>query len=132
MSGGMYQFHLPLFYFLLIVHYCREVLLLCRCWKFLFQLEHFVKSAQIQIFFWSVFLSPCIQSECGKIRTRKNSVFRHFSRSGMLSSLDLNIYTCLWIKYSANHFLHLMSSSVQRRLPNSLHFFQFGVVSCAW
>ena len=28
------------------------------------------------------FLSLRIQSECGKIRTRKNSVFGHFSRSG--------------------------------------------------
>ena len=30
-------------------------------------------------FFWSVFL--CIQTECWKIRTKKNSVFGHFSRS---------------------------------------------------
>ena len=52
---------------------------------------HCVKSVQILSFFWSVFsrfelnmgrypVSLCIQSECGKIRTRKNSVFRHFSR----------------------------------------------------
>ena len=27
-------------------------------------------------------VSPSIQSECRKIRTRKNSVFGHFSRSG--------------------------------------------------
>ena len=27
-------------------------------------------------------VSLCIQSECGKIRTGKNSVFGHFSRSG--------------------------------------------------
>ena len=27
------------------------------------------------------FVSLCIQSECGKIRTRKNSVFGHFSHS---------------------------------------------------
>ena len=26
-----------------------------------------------------------IQSECGKIRTRKNSLFGHFSRSGSLT-----------------------------------------------
>ena len=55
------------------------------------QKEHSVKSIQIRSFFWSVFsrirtkygeilLSLCIQSECGKIRTRKNSRFRHFSR----------------------------------------------------
>ena len=29
-----------------------------------------------------------IQSECGKIRTRKDSVFGHFSRSDVLSSSD--------------------------------------------
>ena len=40
-----------------------------------------VKSVQIRSFFWSVFNS--IRAECGKIRTRKNSVFGHFSRSGM-------------------------------------------------
>ena len=40
---------------------------------------HCVKSVQIRSFFWSVF--SIIQSECGKIRTRKTSVFGHFSRS---------------------------------------------------
>ena len=33
--------------------------------------------------FWSVF--SCIQSEYRKIRTRKNSVLRHFSRTGCIS-----------------------------------------------
>ena len=53
---------------------------------------HCVKSVQIRSFFWSVFsriwteyeVSLRIQSECGKIRTRKSSVFGHFSRSGTL------------------------------------------------
>ena len=50
-----------------------------------------VKSVQIRSYFWSVFsrirneygyfVSLRIQSECGKIRTRNNSVFGHFSRS---------------------------------------------------
>ena len=40
---------------------------------------HCVKSIQIQNFFWSIF--SYIQSEYRKIRTRKNSVFGHFSRS---------------------------------------------------
>ena len=39
--------------------------------------SHYVKSVQIGSFFWSVSLR--IQSECGKIRTKKNSVFGHFS-----------------------------------------------------
>ena len=53
---------------------------------------HSVKSVQIRSFFWSVFsriqteyeeilVSLCIQSECGKIWTRKNSVLGHFSLS---------------------------------------------------
>ena len=50
---------------------------------------HCVKSVQIQSFFWSVF--SCIRTECfvylriqsdwGKIQTRKNSVLGQFSRS---------------------------------------------------
>ena len=55
--------------------------------------QHCVKSVQIRSFFWSVFsrirteygeiheVSLRIQSECGKIRTSKNSIFGHFSRS---------------------------------------------------
>ena len=51
--------------------------------------KHCVKSVQIRSYFWSVFsrnpieyfVSLQIQSECGKIRTRNNSVFGHFSRS---------------------------------------------------
>ena len=57
-----------------------------------------VKSVQISSFFWSVFSGiraeygeiPVflhIQSECEKIRTRKNSVFGHFSPSDGFFSL---------------------------------------------
>ena len=50
---------------------------------------HCMKNVQIQRFFWSVFSRIRteygeilrIQSDCGNIRTRKNSVFGHFSRS---------------------------------------------------
>ena len=42
-------------------------------------LYYFLKSGQIRSFFWSVVSR--IQSEYGKIRTRRNSVFGHFSRS---------------------------------------------------
>ena len=41
--------------------------------------QHCVKSVQSRSIFWSLF--SCIQSEYRKIRIRKNSVFRHFSRS---------------------------------------------------
>ena len=54
--------------------------------------HHCVKSVQVRIFFLSVFpafglnrkvysLNIRIQSKCGKIRTRRKPVFRHFSRS---------------------------------------------------
>ena len=58
--------------------------------------KHWVKSVQIGSYFWSLFscirteyaeilVSLCIKSECGKIRTRKNCVFRHFSRSARVA-----------------------------------------------
>ena len=43
---------------------------------------HCVKSFQIRSYFWSVF--SYIRTEYRKIRTRNNSVFGHFSRSGSL------------------------------------------------
>ena len=48
---------------------------------------HCVKSVQIRSFFWSVF--SCIQSEYRKIRTRKNSVFGRFLRSGILRTVSI-------------------------------------------
>ena len=58
--------------------------------------SHYAKSVQIGSFFWSVFpvfglntgrysISLRIYFECRKIRTRKNSVFGHFSHSESLS-----------------------------------------------
>ena len=41
--------------------------------------QHCVKSVQIRSFFWSIF--SCIRTEYRKMRTRKNSIFGHFSRS---------------------------------------------------
>ena len=46
--------------------------------------EHCVKSVQIMSFIWSVFSR--IRTEYGEIRTRKNSVFGHFSRSRVLKN----------------------------------------------
>ena len=57
--------------------------------------DHCVKSVRRRSFFWSVFptfglnterysVTLRIQSECGKTRTRKTSVFAHFSRSGWI------------------------------------------------
>ena len=56
---------------------------------------HCVKSVQVLSVFWSVFSRIRteygdllrIQFEYGKIRTRKNSVFGHFSRSGSVNRI---------------------------------------------
>ena len=47
--------------------------------------SHCVKSVEIRSFFWSVF--SCIRTEHRKVRSRKNSVFRHFSCSVQPSGL---------------------------------------------
>ena len=53
--------------------------------------SHYVKIVQMRSFLWSVFSR--IRTEYGKIRTRKNSVFGHFSRSVLMvltkRSIDL-------------------------------------------
>ena len=78
--------------------------------------NHCVKSVQIWSYFWSVFPRirteyGRIQSECGKIRTRNNSVFGQFSRSVyimLLSELHLSKRKTR-IKYGVNTFeLYLM------------------------
>ena len=51
---------------------------------------HCLKSVKIRSYFWSVFSRIRTEygeileyaEKCGKIRTRNNSVFGHFSRSG--------------------------------------------------
>ena len=55
---------------------------------------HWVKMVQIRSFFWSVF--SCIQSEHRKIRTRKNSVFGHFSRSVQVSKILSEVIIILY------------------------------------
>ena len=60
--------------------------------------DHCVKSVQIMNFLWSVF--SCISIKYRKIRTRKNSIFWHFSRSGY-------IYIRLLIYWNQNNFIFL-------------------------
>ena len=63
-------------------------------WMIIQYNQNCVKSGQIPSFFWSVFsrtrseysLNFRVQREYGKIRTRKNSLFGHFSRSGILNN----------------------------------------------
>ena len=52
---------------------------LCASWIRGCEIIHCVKCFQRWSFFWSLF--SCIQSKHRKIRTRKNSVFGHFSQS---------------------------------------------------
>ena len=65
-------------------------------------MEHCVKSVQIRSFLWSIYpvfgldteifvVNLCIQSEYKKIRTRKNSVLVHFSRSGTFIDLLISV-----------------------------------------
>ena len=61
---------------------------------------HCVKSVKIPSFFWAV-VNLRIQSEYRKIRSRKNSVSGHFSRSGSLSKW----YWCLCSVTSLSHVI---------------------------
>ena len=70
-----------------------------------------MKSVQIRSFFWSVFsnirtaysVSFRIQSEYGKKRTRKNSVFGYISRSQLLLFIEeiwlTSLSIWLWFKF---------------------------------
>ena len=102
-----------------------------------FQQENCVKSIQIQSYFWSVFSCirteygeiKCpntelflvrIQSEHGKIRTRNNSVFGHFSRSGSnivevtssVKLLEIHIDTSLVSTCILVTFVNLLPSNL--------------------
>ena len=61
---------------------------------------HCLRNIQIRSYFWSIF--SCSQSTYRKKRTRKNSVFRHFSHSGNV---------CKWngeIGFFDNILIHLI------------------------
>ena len=73
----------------------------CKIRKNICFAEHYQTSFHIRRFSWSVFsriptqyfLSLRIQSNCGKIRTRKNSILGHFSRSGNHVPIWANLRT---------------------------------------
>ena len=84
-----------------------------------------MKSVQIQSFFWSVFsrirteygdlpVNLRIQSVCGKIWIRKNSVFGHFSRSVTLITL------MLLLPFSLKIFQHFLVAGSKWELINLL------------
>ena len=58
----------------------------------LLSFKHCMKSIQIRNFFLSVF--SCVWTEYRKIRTRKNSVYGHFSSSETVSFPQLFVLIC--------------------------------------
>ena len=67
---------------------------------------HCVKSVQIRSFFWSVFSRiHRIQSKYGKIRTRKNSVFGHFSHNIKLKIKFLNASLLSVLLYATDSYV---------------------------
>ena len=105
-----------------------------------------MKCVQIRSFVCSVFFR--IQSECEKIRTRKNSLFGHFSRSDKHRHIQETVkhtrisfwlritYFCVDSKpiektESALHDQHLPGSLIMFRLVLSLSYFLFFcILSC--
>ena len=84
-------------------------------------LTHCVKSVQIRSFSWSVFsVSLHIQSECRKIRTRKNTVFGQFSPSDIYAIWLVK--TCIFL---------LFSTTIIQKLKESLRYKKWsGVEGC--
>ena len=77
-----------------------------------FDFGNCVKSVQIRTFFWSVY--SCIHPEYRKIRTRKNSVFWHFSTMSsevqhlLLPESVVQFFTPLY---------HLLTKIITRNIP---------------
>ena len=90
-----------------------------------FKCTHYVKSVQMRSFLWSVFYR--IQPDCGKMRTRKNSVFHHFSRSdcGVISSekswLEQKFWGMVTNGLILSEFFWYLASTLKLKLNN-----QFG------
>ena len=83
-------------------------LLFSKMYRWFLQNEHFLKSIQIRVFSGRYFLafglnterygvSLRIQSKFGKMRTRKNSVFGHFSPSDEL--FFWSVFFCIRTEY---------------------------------
>ena len=64
-----------------------------------------------EFFLVRYFVSPRIQSDCGKIRTRKNSVFGHFSRSALSPLLE-----ALWHTMMVDQHVLVLASRAQWHL----------------
>ena len=94
---------------------------------------HCVKSVQMRSFFWSVFsrirteygyaVFLRTQSECGKIRIRKNSVFRHFLRHSVLSVFKL-LYECKQFLLKLYYFYYWCGFSKKKSGCGEGHLFR--------
>ena len=76
-----------------------------------------MKIVQIRSYFWSVFSRirteyGHIQSECGEIRTRNNSVFGHFSHSEMLRNEFWCNYCLVVVSFSRRFTAQKMKFSI--------------------
>ena len=58
-----------------------------------------------------------IQSECGKIRTRKNSVFGHFSRSDIQGKVSSNHWQWLYIVFPLYFCVSSVEPNVMYQIP---------------
>ena len=90
---------------------------------------HCLKSLQIRSYFWSLFprirteygeirsieVSLRIQSECGKIRTRNNSVWGDFSRSVRASNSNNSFW--FWLDKFCSNTTELPSHHVSINFP---------------
>ena len=76
---------------------------------------HCVKSIQVQSLFWSVL--SCIQTEYRKTKTRKNSVFGHFSRS-VCRTLPAALSYVSTISQNSTREIHLGSKYTPGICPN--------------
>ena len=102
-------------------------------WEFSVK-QHCLKSVQIRSFFWSVFfciwaVNLCIQSECRKIRTRKNSVFEHFTQCR--SCIEWKTSKAITQKSLEKHSLYVLHTIPRKESKmeilcncNMIHLFQ--------
>ena len=87
-----------------------------RFWSFsYFQTQPYAKCVQIRSFFWSIFSR--IHSECWKIRTIKNSIFGHVSRSAKQGKIENNAYK--WVLLYVYHKYAIRNFSPRLEKVNS-------------
>ena len=77
-----------------------------------------VKSVQIRIFFWSLF--SCTRTAYTKIRTRKKSVFGHFSRNNSVKIISIQFFGLSSLKFQNWKKKFLGYFPVKKHLPSGI------------